>query len=122
MPQASTRTSISPAPICGVGTSSTDTTDRPLYTAALIVPGTTCALASTSEAAVGNKLSKRSRRSGASPPKFEQLRGYGDWAPDRRRQNARCAEAAVRPAGRIQINTKGFPSQIGHRTDTEKWH
>src|SRR5580704_13883241 len=40
MPQASTRTRISPGPIAGIGTCSTDTTLRPLYTAAFMVGGT----------------------------------------------------------------------------------
>src|SRR5260370_27307265 len=104
IPQASTRTRISPIPIWGVGTSSTETVDRPMYTAALMVSGTTLADACVSEATVCNKFSQRSRRNPAPFPQFHQLRRDGDRAPHRRRQNARRTEPAVGQTGGVQID------------------
>src|SRR5580704_18029910 len=106
MPQASTRTRISPAPIRGVGTSSTVTTDCPLYTAAYIAPGTTGAGVSRSEAAVGNKFSQRLRGHDAPFPEFDQLRGDGDRPRNRGRQSTRRTETAVRHANGIEIDPK----------------
>src|SRR5438270_11271738 len=104
MPQASTRTSISPAPIVGVGTSSTETTDRPLYTAADIASGTTRADTSASEAAVSNKLPQRLGGYGAPFPEFDQLRTDGARARDRGRENPRRTETAVRSADGIEVD------------------
>src|SRR5579859_379804 len=122
MPQASTRTRISPAPMRGVGTSSMATTDRPLYTAALMAPGTPGAASTASEVAVCNKLSKRLRSRSATPPKLEQLRSDGDRAGDRSRQDARRAETAVRTPDSIEIDMKRLVCQIRYGTDTVKWH
>src|SRR5262245_60505158 len=94
-PQASTRTRSSPAPISGVGTFSIETTRRPLYTAAHIVPGTTFTDASASERAVSNEFSKRSRGYMAPFMKLKQLRRYCEWALYRGGQNARRTEPAV---------------------------
>src|ERR1700722_2096533 len=122
MPQASTRTRISPAPMRGVGTSSMATTDRPLYTAALIAAGTTGADSSASEVAVCNKHSQRLRGRGATSPELHQLRSDGNRARDRSRQNARRAETAVRSPDGIEIDMKRLVCQIRYGTDTVEWH
>src|SRR5579862_5063802 len=111
-PHASTRIRISPSPIAGVSTSSTDTTLDPRYTAARMRAG-------VSEFTAGKIFSKvfgGNRSTARQPDQLSHSAGAQHGATD---QAARI-EPAIRHQTRIEVVHKSFICQVADSTNAIK--
>src|SRR5205823_3609556 len=110
MPQASTRTRISPGPMSGIGISSTFTMLWPRYTAACIVAG----MALTSESAVGKKIPQGSGGPGAATLQPDQFREPGTRMAQTIPKNMHCSEVPVGTQRLVEVIRHIFACQIGY--------